>query len=250
MRAGVPAPEALQQLIEQDTGRDTRQVAMIDSSGRVAAHTGRSAIVAAGHRIGREYAVQANMMENDKVWPAMAAAFEGTKGDLAERLLAALDAGQAAGGDIRGKQSAALLIVTGVSSGRPWSGADRVFDLRVDDHPEPIVELRRLVRLQRAYLHANRGDELLTSGRADEAAREYALAGQLAPEVLELPFWQAVTLATIGRETEASAIFKDIFARQPFWADLLQRLPAAGLFPSDPTLMERLQRLRPPRSLR
>ncbi len=244
MRKGVAASAALDQLVKADNQRDGRQVAMIDVSGRVSAYTGKSAIASAGHKIGDGYSVQANLMANDRVWPAMAAAYESTKGDLADRLLAALDAAQAAGGDIRGRQSAAILIVKGKGTGRPWVGADRVFDLRVDDHPEPIAELRRLVRLQRAYSHANHGDELMTEKKVDEALEEYKAASKLAPEILELPFWHAVTLASIGRESEAVPIFKAVFAKEPIWADLLPKLPAAGLFPNDPALIDRIRELR------
>jgi uncharacterized Ntn-hydrolase superfamily protein len=244
LRSGMAAPAALDQLVAADAQRDGRQVAIIDTAGRVSAYTGKNAIAAAGHRVGTNFAVQANLMANDKVWPAMAAAFEATKGDLADRMLAALDAGQAAGGDIRGRQSAAILIVKGQGTGRPWVGADRVFDLRVDDHRQPIVELRRLVRLQRAYAHANRGDELMTDKKVDAALEEYKAAARLAPEILELPFWHAVTLASIGREAEAAPIFKAVFAKEPVWADLLPRLPAAGLFPNDAALIERIRKLR------
>ena len=162
MRTGVAAPEALRRLLAADAQREVRQVAMIDAQGRVDAFSGALDIKDAGHTVGAQFSVQANMMANPKVWPAMAAAFERTRGDLADRMLAALEAGQAAGGDIRGKQAAAILVVKGTSTGRPWAGADRVFDLRVEDHPDPIPELRRLVRLQRAYAHANRGDELVS----------------------------------------------------------------------------------------
>lgn len=245
MSGGVTALAALEQLVLNDQQRDGRQVAMVDAAGRVSAYTGKSAIAAAGHHIGREFSVQANMMANDKVWPAMAAAFERTAGDLADRMLAALEAGQAAGGDLRGKQSAALLVVKAKGTGRPWVGADRTFDLRVDDYADPIVELRRLVRLQRAYTHANLGDELMTEQNVEEALREYAAASRIAPEILELPFWHAVTLASIGREVEAAPIFKAVFTKEPIWADLLARLPAAGLFPNDAALIERIRRLRP-----
>ncbi|HSP89420.1 MAG TPA: DUF1028 domain-containing protein [Vicinamibacterales bacterium] len=244
MRSGVPAPEALKRLLAADPQREVRQVAMIDAQGRVDAFTGKLDIAAAGHHVGIQYSVQANMMANAKVWPAMAAAFENARGDLAERLLAALEAAQAAGGDIRGKQSAAILVVKATSSGRPWVGADLVFDLRVDDHPEPIVELRRLVRLQRAYAHANRGDELVSEKKIDEALKEYTAAGELAPEILELPFWQAVTLVVVGREAEAAPIFRRVFAKEPWWADLVPRLPAAGQLPDDPALIARIVALR------
>jgi len=244
MRGGVSAPDALAQLVKTDEQRAGRQVAMIDTAGRVSAYTGASAIAAAGQHIGAGYSVQANMMANDRIWPAMSRAFESATGDLADRMLSALDAADAAGGDVRGRQSAALLIVKAKGTNRPWVGADRTFDLRVDDHPEPLKELRRLVRLQRAYAHANRGDELMTEKKVDAALEEYKSAARLAPEILELPFWHAVTLASIGREAEAAPIFKAVFAKEPIWADLLTRLPAAGLFPADAALIGRIRALR------
>jgi uncharacterized Ntn-hydrolase superfamily protein len=247
MRGGRSAVEALEELIARDAMRDVRQVAMIDAQGRVSAYTGRSAIAAAGHHVGDNFSVQANLMANDKVWPAMAAAFQSTRGDLADRMLAALDAGQRAGGDIRGRQSAALLIVRGAGSGRPWSGADRLFDLRVEDHPEPIRELRRLVQIQRAYTHANLGDELMAQQRVNDALKEYAEASRLAPQIVELPFWQAVTLASVGRWAEAEPIFRSVLAKEPVWAELVARLPAAGLLPDDPALVRRIQALAPRR---
>jgi uncharacterized Ntn-hydrolase superfamily protein len=245
MRAGVAAPDALGRLLAADNEREVRQVAMLDAQGRVAAHTGKLCIGDAGHTVGSQFSVQANIMATPRVWPAMAAAFERTQGDLAERLLAALDAAQAAGGDLRGRQSAAILIVGPKSSGRAWAGADRVFDLRVEDHPQPLVELRRLVRLQRAYGHANRGDELVSQKKIDEALKAYAEAARLAPEIVELPFWQAITLVTVGREAEATPILRQVLAKEPRWADLIPRLPAAGQLPNDPALIKRLVALRP-----
>jgi uncharacterized Ntn-hydrolase superfamily protein len=246
MRSGVAAPEALDRLVKADAQREGRQVAFLDSQGRVSAFTGKNAIAAAGHSssAAAQYSAQANLMANDRVWPAMARAFERTRGDLADRLLAALDAAQAEGGDIRGRQSAALLIVRGKSTGRPWAGADRLFDLRIEDHPEPLKELRRLVRLQRAYAHANRGDELMTEKKVAEALEEYAAAEAIAPEILELPFWHAVTLVSVRREAEAIPIFARVFAKEPYWADLLPRLPAAGLLPDDAALISRLRAIR------
>ncbi|PYS69990.1 MAG: hypothetical protein DMF69_15115, partial [Acidobacteria bacterium] len=148
MRDGKSAPDTLKELLAKDEGREVRQVAMIDSQGRVDAFTGKNDIQAAGHIVGKDFSVQANLMLNDKIWPAMARAFEATKGDLADRMLAALDAAQLAGGDIRGRQSAALIVVTGKPTGQAWK--DRTFDLRIDDSPQPLRELRRLVTLQRA----------------------------------------------------------------------------------------------------
>jgi uncharacterized Ntn-hydrolase superfamily protein len=156
MRAGKSAREALDGLLAADAGRDVRQVAMVDAKGVVAVHTGKKCIEAAGHATGAGWSVQANLMASERVWPAMARAMEQARGDLAERMLAALEAAEAAGGDIRGRQSAALLVVRGASSGRPW--ADRAVELRVEDHPRPLEELRRLLRVHRAFDHMNRGD--------------------------------------------------------------------------------------------
>jgi uncharacterized Ntn-hydrolase superfamily protein len=174
MRAGKSAPEALQALLAGDSGRDVRQVGMVDASGKVATHTGRLDIPQAGGQAGDGYVVQANLMDKATVWPAMARAFEGAKGDLAERMLAALDAAEAEGGDIRGRQSSALLVVKAKSSGRPW--ADKLFDLRVEDHPDPLVELRRLVRVQRAYNHMTAGDDCVAVKDWACAEREYGAA--------------------------------------------------------------------------
>jgi uncharacterized Ntn-hydrolase superfamily protein len=243
MRAGKSAPEALAALLAADEGRDLRQVAMVDVQGRVAVHTGERCIADAGHEAGEGFSVQANMMAGPDVWPAMARAYREAQGDLAERILAALEAGQAAGGDIRGRQSASILIVKSASTGRPW--ADTVMELRVEDHPQPIRELRRLVGLHRAYEHSNRGDDLLGAGEVEDALHEYRAAAEIAPESEELPFWHAVTLADLGRVDEALPIFRDVFARNADWATLLPRLPKAGLLREDPEMMGRILALVP-----
>jgi len=238
MRGGRSAPEALKALLAADEGRALRQVAMVDARGRVAAHTGARCIADAGHIVGKTFSVQANMMATADVWPSMARAYRESSGDLVERMLATLEAGQEAGGDIRGQQSAAILVVEEESTGREW--ADTVMALRVEDHPQPIDELRRLVTLHRAYEHMNRGDELLGSGETEAALEAYATAADMAPEVVELPFWHAVTLADLGRVDEALAIFREIFAEDDNWAMLVRRLPEAGLLREDREMMERI----------
>ena len=238
MRAGRSAPDALKALLAGDDGRDVRQVAMIDAQGRVDAWTGKSDIQAAGHIVGRTFSAQANLMLNDKVWPAMARAFEKTKGDLADRMLAALDAAQAAGGDIRGRQSAAIIVVTGKPTGQPWK--DRIFDLRVDDSPEPLKELRRLVTLQRAYNHMNAGDLAVEKKDNEGALREYGAAERLVPDNAEMVYWHAVALVNMGRVDESLPLFKRVFAMDPNWATLTPRLPKSGLLPDDPKLIERI----------
>ena len=238
MRAGKSAPDALKSLTAGDEGREVRQVAMIDAQGRVDAWTGKNDIQAAGHIIGKNYSVQANLMLSDKVWPAMSAAFENTKGDLAERMLAALDAAQAAGGDIRGKQSAALIVVTGKPTGQAWK--DRVFDLRVDDSPEPLLELRRLVKLQRAYNHMNAGDLAVEHKDNEGALREYSAAEKLVPDNTEMIYWHAIALVNMGRVDESLPMFRRVFAMDPNWATLTPRLPKSGLLPDDARLIERI----------
>jgi uncharacterized Ntn-hydrolase superfamily protein len=238
MRVGRSAPEALKALLAGDEGREVRQVAMIDAEGRVDAWTGKSGIQSAGHIVGKNYSVQANLMANDRVWPAMSRAFEATKGDLAERMLAALDAAQGAGGDIRGRQSAALIVVSGKPTGKPW--ADRVFDLRVDDSPEPLRELRRLVTLQRAYNHMNAGDLAVEKKDNEGALREYSAAEQLVPDNAEMIYWHAVALVNMNRVEESLPLFRRAFALDSNWAVLTPRLVKAALLPNDDKLIERI----------
>jgi uncharacterized Ntn-hydrolase superfamily protein len=238
MRLGKSAPNALKALLAGDEARDVRQVAMIDAQGRVLAHTGSKDIQDAGHIVGRDYSVQANLMLNERVWPAMSRAFETAKGDLAERMLAALDAAQEAGGDIRGRQSAALIVVTGKPTGRPWT--DRIFDLRVDDSPEPLKELRRLVTLQRAYNHMNAGDLAVEKKDNEGALREYAAAEKLVPDNAEMIYWHAVALVNMGRIDESLPLFRRVFAMDRNWATLTPRLPKSGLLPDDAKLIERI----------
>jgi uncharacterized Ntn-hydrolase superfamily protein len=209
----------------------------------VAAWTGPKCIAAAGHQTGTGYSVQANLMDKPTVWPAMARAFETAKGDLADRMLAALDAAQAEGGDIRGRQSAAMIVVRGKTTGEPWR--DRIVDLRVDDHPEPLAELRRLLNLHRAYEEMNQGDDAVAANDVPAAVRHYTRASELAPDIAELPFWQAVSLFVAGQEEKALAIFKDVFAREDRWVRLVPRLPASGLLPDDPKKIEKILSVAP-----
>src|ERR687889_364382 len=168
----------------------------------------------------------------------MARAFESAKGDLAERMLAALDAAQAAGGDIRGRQSAALIVVTGKPTGQAWK--DRTFDLRVDDSPQPLKELRRLVRLQRAYNHMNAGDLAVEKKDNEGALREYSAAERLVPDNAEMIFWHAVALVNMNRVDESLPLFRKVFAMDKNWATLTPRLPKSGLLPDDARLIERI----------
>jgi uncharacterized Ntn-hydrolase superfamily protein len=245
MSSGRDAKKTLEELLSQDSNKDVRQVAMIDSRGDVAAWTGKKCIPAAGDHVGMQYSVQANLMANDRVWPAMAEAYEKTRGDLATRLLAALDAGQKAGGDIRGQQSAAIVIVKGKRSNKPWQ--DRIMDLRVEDSPKPIAELRRLVQVWRAYRNVDQGDVYATEGKIEDAMKSYAEGARLAPGNDEILFWQAASLWQLGREKEASPIFRKVFARDRRWVELVPRLVPAGLLKDDPASIRRIQNLAPGR---
>ena len=238
MRAGKSAPDALKALLAADEGREVRQVGMIDAQGRVAAHTGNKNIPSAGHVVGNEYSVQANLMTNDRVWPAMARAFESAKGDIADRLLAALDAAQEAGGDIRGRQSAALVVVTGKPTGSVWT--DRIFDLRVDDNPEPLKELRRLATLQRAYNHMNAGDLAVEQKDNERALSEYGAAARLVPDNAEMLYWHAVALVSMNRLEDALPLFRRVFALDANWTTLTPRIAKVGLLPDDPQLIRRI----------
>lgn len=238
MRAGKSAPDALKALIAGDPASDVRQVAMIDAQGRVAAHTGAKDIQAAGHHVGTNYSVQANLMLNDSIWPAMSRAFESARGDLADRMLAALDAAQSAGGDIRGRQSAALIVASGKATGKPW--IDRLFDLRVDDNPEPLKELRRLVVLQRAYNHMNAGDLAVERKDNQGALREYSAAAALAPGNMEMVYWHAVALVNMGRVDQSLPLFRRVFRAEKNWLTLTPRLVAAGLLPKDQKVIDRI----------
>lgn len=228
MRSGRTSEEALRGLVAADEGQAQRQVAMLDQEGRTAAHTGSRCIPHAGHSAADDVSVQANMMERDTVPGAMMAAYQSASGDLADRLLAALDAAEGEGGDIRGRQSAGILTVAAVPSGKPW--ADRRFDLRVEDHPEPLMELRRLVKLQRSYHLADQAEHAAATGDMATAAAKMGQAIQMAEGNPELTFWAAI--ATAASQPEAArGLLKRATDVDPRWAELVRRLPATGLYP-------------------
>jgi uncharacterized Ntn-hydrolase superfamily protein len=240
MRAGKSASDSLAGLLASDSNREVRQVAMVDRKGRVAAHTGSTTIPEAGHIVGDGFSVQANMMLKNSVWPAMAEAYRASRGELVDRLLAALDAAEAEGGDIRGRQSAAILIVGGKNTGRPWF--DTIFDLRVDDAPEPLAEIRRLVSIRRAYIHEYQADVALERADLETMEREYAAAEQLIGENPEMRFWHAISLLTLGKTDDGIAMLAEIAARDRNWIELALRLPSMKWL-SDPSISERIRKL-------
>jgi uncharacterized Ntn-hydrolase superfamily protein len=236
MRRGRGASQALAELAAEDDRRDRRQVGMVDAKGAAAAHTGAGCIAAAGHTIGEGYACQANLMLNGTVWGAMARAYEAAQGELAERLLTALDAAEAEGGDLRGSQSVALMVVGGDASLPAWK---KELELRVEDHADPLVEMRRLLRLRRAF---NRVDEvedaLLGGGDAAEALRELDAYAELGDANVD--FVRAIGLAKVGRVDEARALVKRLSDAAPGWSVAARRYADAGILPDDPALIAAL----------
>jgi len=219
LRGGRSAPEALAELIAADEHAEVRQVALVDAAGRVAVHTGSGCMPYAGHTTGDAFSCQANLMATAAVWPAMAESFSATRAPFTHRLLAALDAAEAAGGDVRGRQSAAILVVA--DRGDSWQ---RLVDLRVEDHPEPLAELRRLVLLRDAYELAGEGDRLTGEGALAEAADRYVAAHALAPDSTELAFWAGLSLVAMHEPERGVALVRQAVAAHAGWAELLGRL--------------------------
>ena len=237
---GLSPKLAMQTLLNLDEGRDVRQLAILDVQGNVHAYTGKNCIEAAGHIVGDNFSVQANLMEKNTVWPAMAEAFKNSKGSLAERMLIAMEAAQNEGGDIRGKQSVAILVVKAKSSGNAWE--DKVVDLRVEDSENPLKEMRRLLTIHKAYEYMNQGDLAVETGNNVLAKEHYMNAQKLNPDNLEMKYWYAVTLANNGDLVEANSIFKEIFKQNSNWRTLTPRLVKAKLLVvSDSQLQEILK---------
>lgn len=222
LKQGLSPQEAVDKLISEDNAPEVRQLAILDTKGRVATHTGSMCVKDAGHIQGDGYSCKANMMLNDKVWGAMSKGFENTDAPLAEKMMAALEAGQEVGGDIRGKQSCAILVVSGTNTGKPWE--DRIIDLRIEDHAEPIVEMKRILKTYRAYEHMNNGDLAMEHGDMKKALDEYTSAEVMFPENLEMKYWHAVTLVNNGNLDEALPMFKEVFEKDHNWAIMTPRL--------------------------
>jgi uncharacterized Ntn-hydrolase superfamily protein len=228
MESGISAKNALKQLTDKDEGRNYRQAAMVDINGSVGAFTGESCIESAGHYIGENFSVQANMMLNDKVIPSMKKAFlENSNLPLAERIVKVFEAAESVGGDIRGKQSAALIVVGKEKTENIWQ--DKKIDLRVDDSEDPIKEIKRLLKVHRAYEHMNEGDLAIEENDMDKALIEYGKAQSLFPENNEMSFWKAIALLNNGKKEEAKKIFDVVFKQNPNWKKLIYRLPKSGI---------------------
>ena len=240
MRSGKTAQETLDSLLATDENREYRQVGMIDVKGNSAGRTGKNCLAEGGSHVGHHFATQASLMLKNTVWDAMATAFETTQGDLAERMMAALETAQAEGGDMRGMQSAAMIVVDGKPASKPGEG--RLIDLRVDDSSEPLKELRRLLNRARAYEKIGEGHQALlgAGGNADQAWELYQAGAKLDPDNVELLFWPAVYLASVGQTERALLLFKAAFAREPIWRDIILRLPRPDMLPDDSALIEKI----------
>ncbi len=241
MKKGKSAKQALEGLLASDENNKVRQVAIIDKNGDAVTHTGLNCIAEAGHVTGHHYSVQANLMEKSTVWQAMADAFESADGDLAERMMIALEAAQNEGGDIRGKQSAAMIVVSGTPTGKSW--VDRIVDIRVDDSKEPLKELRRLLNITRAYQHMNKGDEYIEVSDFDNATKEYELAVSLSGGNIEISYWYAVTLTAKGQQDKALPMFRKIFKADKNWQVLIPRLVDSGILPNDSSVINQIMAL-------
>jgi len=242
MKTGMSAEEALDLLIASDEGREFRQLAVLDVNGNVKAFTGNKCIEGAGHIVGKNYSVQANLMLNDLVPKAMAEAFENAKGPLAERMIAAMEAAQNVGGDIRGQQSASILVVRGISTGNLWE--DRLIDLRVEDNPEPVDEIKRLLKVYRAYEHMNNGDVAVEKNDMELAMKEYSAAMTMFPENLEMKYWTAITLVNVGELDKALPMFKEIFSKDENWKILTPRLIKNEMLIADEETLKKIMNVK------
>jgi len=238
LRKGRSPQRVVEELLRSDPAGQMRQLAVIDRHGTAAAHTGRRCVPEAGHVLGENFSVQANLMASAEVWPAMARSFQRSSGPLAERLVETLRAAQACGGDLRGTQSAAIVVVRVEPTGLIWK--DRLIDLRVEDHRDPLGELSRLLRVFRAYEHMNRGDEALEAEDGPGALREYGEARRLYPDSQEIRFWSAVSLVNAGELEQALPVFGELFGAHPNWETLLERIYGLGLLRTDRNGYERI----------
>jgi uncharacterized Ntn-hydrolase superfamily protein len=236
LAAGVPADRALAELVEQDPGRALRQVAIVDGEGRVASHSGALCIPAFGHAQGRGWSAQGNMLRTDAVWQQMGPAFERSTGSLAERLLGALEAAETAGGDVRGRQSAAILVVKRDKPANAWEG--KSVDLHVEHHAHPLEELRRLLTIHRAYGLFGEVRQLFGTGEFERALALLEEARKLQPDDVEFAFWTGVALANAGRKQEAQPWLQEAFSADASWRELARRLVRVGLFSGGVDLVE------------
>ena len=239
MSSGKGARETLDSLLHGDPKRDSRQVAMVDSRGEVAVHTGSMCIPFAGHASGKGFSCQGNIMKSPKVWREMARAFQKSAGQpLPERLVAALAAGEGVGGDARGRHSAAVLVVGNETRPADWEG--KLVELRIEDHPDPVPELARLLRFQRGYEWVNRGDELLTDKKYDQALKAYEKGMGLVPEVLELKYWVGISMLQTREKERGIMMVREVFAKDSNYLSITRGIVKTQSPPISPEVARRL----------
>ncbi len=236
LRSGASAPDALATLIAGDDGRDVRQLGIVDAAGRTAAHTGSRCVFAAGHAAGDGVSVQANMMERPTVWPAMIEAWSSSSADFAWRLVAALRAAEGEGGDVRGRQSA-VLVVSGPPDAPAWQ---RDIDIRVDDGPAPLDELERLLRVHVGYEALDRAERLGAAGDGRGAEAAALEAARLAPGDPQIAVWSALGMAAMGRVEQARGLLAEATKANPRWPLFVERFAASG---AQPELVDPARRL-------
>ena len=243
LKQGKSPQEAIDVLLSDEEGKDVRQVSILDMNGRVATHTGKKCIKKAGHRVGDQFSVQANMMLSEEVWCTMANSYKKNKDlPLPERIVKTLEAAESVGGDIRGRQSSALLIVAGEKPENRWD--DPLIDLRVEDHQNPLKELKRLLKVFRAYEHMNNGDLAIEKGDTIKALEEYDASMKIFPENLEMRYWTAISLANNNKLEEALILFTDVFRKDNNWRILTERLPDSEILNLTKEELERILSLK------
>ena len=243
LKLGKSPQEVIDVLLSDDEGKDVRQVSILDINGRVATHTGKKCIKKAGHRVGDQFSVQANMMLSEEVWGTMANSYKKNKDlPLPERIVKTLEAAESVGGDIRGRQSSALIIVAGEKPENRWD--DPLIDLRVEDYQQPLKELNRLLRVYRAYEHMNNGDLAIEKGDTIKALEEYEISQKMFPENLEMKYWTAISLANNNKLEKALVLFTDVFRKNNNWRILTERLPDSEILNLTKEELERILSLK------
>ncbi|KKN05095.1 hypothetical protein LCGC14_1090750 [marine sediment metagenome] len=243
LKLGKSPQEVIDVLLSDDEGKEVRQVSILDINGRVATHTGKKCIKKAGHRVGDQFSVQANMMLSEEVWGTMANSYKKNKDlPLPERIVKTLEAAESVGGDIRGRQSSALIMVAGEKPENRWD--DPLIDLRVEDHQQPLKELNRLLRVYRAYEHMNNGDLAIEKGDTIKALEEYEISQKMFPENLEMKYWTAISLANNNKLEKALVLFTDVFRKNNNWRILTERLPDSEILNLTKEELERILSLK------
>ena len=243
LKLGKSPQEVIDVLLSDDEGKEVRQVSILDINGRVATHTGKKCIKKAGHRVGDQFSVQANMMLSEEVWGTMANSYKKNKDlPLPERIVKTLEAAESVGGDIRGRQSSALIMVAGEKPENRWD--DPLIDLRVEDYQQPLKELNRLLRVYRAYEHMNKGDLAIEKGDTIKALEEYEISQKMFPENLEMKYWTAISLANNNKLEKALVLFTDIFRKNNNWRILTERLPDSEILNLTKEELERILSLK------